>query len=80
MFEMLTVLPLPTLALLKAPVALATASESPLKIPVNPAFDSFSVATVLPSKGLLFAVMPVTALMGAGVMLAVVVVLVLDST
>jgi hypothetical protein len=42
-------------------------------IPVKPAFDSLSWASVLPSYGLSAAVIPVTAVMVAGVMSAVVV-------
>ena len=55
------------------PVAAPTCSASPASLPAKAAFAVTRVAAVLPSYGLSFAVMPETAVIGAGEMLAVVV-------
>ena len=67
---MFTVLSVPAALLLKAPVALATVRASLPTLPVKAAPPVFSVAAVLPSYTLSLAVMPVIALMLAGLIVA----------
>ena len=76
---MFTVLPTPAFLSAKAPVDVATVRTSPMISPVNAAFAVFSIAVVLASYSLPAAVIPVTALMLAFVMSAVVVAVVLTS-
>ena len=74
---MATGLAVPGLGKSNAPVAAVTLSTSPATCPVNAAPVVTSVAAVVPSSTLFCAVMPVTAVMLAGVMSAVVAAVVL---
>ena len=67
-----TVLLSPAFLSAKLPMAVDTLRLSPDTRPLNPAFVVVSVAPVVPSYTLSAAVMPVTALMVALLMLAVV--------
>ena len=70
---MFTVLPVPAFLSAKAPTEVFTVRTSPLISPVKAALAVFSMALVLASYSLPAAVIPVTALMVALVMSAVVV-------
>ena len=70
---MFTVLPTPAFLSAKVPTDAATVKTSPLISPVKAALAEFSTAVVLASYALPAAVIPVTALMLALVMSAVVV-------
>ena len=64
---MLTVLPVPAFLSSKAPTEVATVRTSVPFLPVNAALAEFSAASSLASYSLPVAVIPVTALMLAGV-------------
>ena len=74
-----TLLPVPAFLLPKAPLALATLKTSLPRMPAKLAFPVVNVAAVVASYTRLAAVMPLTALIVAGVMSAAVLAVLLAS-